>query len=327
MMNEQELQAFLDQLMREGSEKYGIPKKYPEAAQQEEPPEELPAPVRETGPQTDFISEPERLPEPEESHETEELPDPEEFAEQEKLPEPKKQPVREETAELPDHREIPEEKPEPVSVRRHPVRDLIVGAILVMLSMVGAAALVQCGISFAKRHFSPEPDTMPEEIRRAVLPLVLIDQADFEEPDALTDEQFLSAAVISMLTDGTLAEYPDNLGMRVVPASDITAAGNRLFGTERTPEFRTIGISGELRCYYDKEQNTCLINASPHIFTYVPNVTDWAEESGTVTAKVAYYAEQPSWQTGPAEYIKTVAYTLTHEGGAWQIRAVLTQPD
>lgn len=321
MMNEQELQAFLDQLMKEGSEKYGIPKKYTEPPQEEPDEVQQALPEPERTPARAVRSEPAELPEaddlsglfPDEPQAAEE--EPESLPEPEAFPEPKTAP------------EQPEHPDETSPVRRHPVRDLIVGAILVMLSMVGIAALVQHGIAFGKRHFAAEPDTLPDEIRSAVLPLVLIDQPDFDDPDTLTDEQFISAAVISMLTDGRLAEYPDNLGMRVVPAADITAAGERLFGTERAPEYRTIGISGELRCYYDKEQERCLIPAAPRLFTYVPKVTDWTENGSTVTAQIDYYAEQPAWQTGSPEYIKTVSYTLERAADRWVIRAVQAESD
>lgn len=318
MMNEQELQAFLDQLMKEGSEKYGIPKKYTEAPQEEpdELPEALPEP--EQTPVCAAVSEPAELPEAEELSGL----FPEEPLTADDEPEPDESPEPGMFSGTETEPEQPAFPAETAPVRRHPVRDTIVGAILVMLSMVGIAALVQCGIAFGKRHFAAEPDTLPDEIRRTVLPLVLIDQPDFEDPEELTDEQFISAAVVSMLTDGTLAEYPDNLGMHVVPAADITAAGERLFGISRTPEYRTVGISSELRCYYDKEQDNCLISASAKIFTYVPKVKDWSEDSGTVTAQIAYYAEQPSWQTGSPEYIKTAAYTLRRSGTDWQIRAV-----
>ncbi len=284
-MDERELQAFLDQLMKESAEKHGVPLKYTEAAPEPEQPEPEPEPMPE--PHAAALA-----PEPEAA--VPEEPEPADFAE-----------------------EAVPVQPE----RRHPVRDPIVGAILVILSLVGIAALVQTGISLGKRCFAEQPDPLPDALCRAVLPLVLIDQPDFDEPEALTDDQFLSAAVISLMTGQRLAGYPDNLGMRVVPAADIAAAGEQLFGTMRTPEYRTFGIGGEVRCYYDREQDSYLIPASSRLFTYEPKVTEYRTEGDTVTANVEYYAEQPAWQTGAAEYIKTVEYTLRRAGDVWQIRA------
>lgn len=309
-MDERELQAFLDQLMKESAEKRGVPLRKPEPAF---PAADPPAPV---------LPEP-KLPEPEPPEP--ELPEPE--LPEPELPEPELPEPEPSEPELPEPEPPEPELPEPADAvqpeaqRSHLVRDTVVGAILVMLSLIGIAALVQCGIAFGRRQLAEQPDTLPDELSRAVLPLVLIDQPDFDDPDALTDEQFLSAAVISLMTENRLADYPDNLGMRVIPAADITAAGEKLFGSARTPEYRTFGISGEVRCYYDKEQQSYLI-PSPRLFTYEPKVTDYNSADGTVTAKVAYYAEQPAWQTGSAEYIKTVEYTLVRAEDAWQIRAV-----
>ena len=330
-MDERELQAFLDQLMRESAEQRRAARAVtpvPDAAATE--PEETPVPAS-TEPEevpVPAATVPEEVPVPA-STEPEEAPVPEP-TEPEELPvpaatEPEETPVPEPTEPeaLPEPEPAVSAGPEPSGApeRRHPVRDTLAGAVLVMLSLVGIAALVQTGISLVRRHTAGTQDPLPDTLGRCVLPLVLTDQPDFDDPDALTDDQFLSAAVISLMTEDRLSGYPDNLGMRVVPAAELTAQGNRIFGSSRAPQYRTFGISGEVRCYYDKEQDSYLIPASSRLFTYEPRIASYSREGDTVTAKVGYYAEQPAWMTGEAEYIKTVQYTLRQAGDTWQIRA------
>lgn len=269
-MNEQELQAFLDGLMRESAAKNNVPQELVEsvlrsadAEAAEEPDPKLPA-----------------------------APD-------------KEQP------------KAPADPPQ----KTHRVRDLTVGAVLLIFALLGLYTAVSGGVSLVRRLREKEDPRIPA-VQERILPLVIADFPEFDDPDTLTDDQFLTAAVWTMVTNGRLGRYPENLGMRTVPAEDIAAAGNVCFGTSRRPEYRTIGFSGDIRFYYDKEQRSYLLPASPRLFTYVPQVQSLRDQDGAVTAEVAYYAEEPVWLSEKSELIKTMEFTLTGSGTAWQIRAL-----
>ena len=290
-MNEQELQEFLDQIMRESAAKHHVPQHIVEDVLQSKDTEAA-----------DEL--------------TPELPVPDEPVESVEPAEPEKPDDAAETA-------APQTDDTPAApVTAHPLRDGIAGAVLVLLAAVGIIGLVQCGIFWGKRLSEEHADPRIEQIQAAVLPLVLTDQADFDSPDDLTDEQFLTAAVWMLIADEKLGSYPLNFEMRVIPAADVTAAGNRRFGTSRQPEYKTIGFTSDLRFYYDKETGSYLVPGDPQLFTYIPEITALTDTETGVDAEVRYLAEQPAWKHAEPSEVKSVRYSLTKSGENWQIRQV-----
>lgn len=283
-MDEQEIQAFLDRLMQETAAENNVPAEILDEAM----------------------------------HTSEETPEPESEPESEPDAESPSEPEPDEEPALGDIYE-----PEQAQKKPHPVRDAVVGVILVVLAGVGLYASVRAGIGLVQRLTAKPEDPRIQQVQETVLPLAVMDLPEFDDPDALTDDQFLTAAFWSAVTHGSLDSYPENLGMRVIPAADLTALGNDLFGTSRSPQYQSIGFSGDIRLYYDKEQGSYLVPASPRLFTYVPQVTALSGDNSALTAETAYYAEAPVWQAEQTELIKTVAFTLTQtDSGAWQVRAL-----
>ena len=282
-MNEQELQEFLDRIMRESAEKHKVPPHIVEDVLQNkeaEAAQELTPPV-------------------EEAESAPESPAPLRRAE---------------------HEQEPETVPAAQTAAAHPLRDGIAGVILVLMALIGLLGMVQCGIFWCRRLSEHHADPRIAQVEKAVLPLVLIDQADFDTPDALTDEQFLTAAVWMLIADGKLAQYPENFEMREIPAADVTAAGNQRFGTSRTPAYKTIGFTGDLRFYYDAQTGHYLVPGDPHLFTYIPEIVQLEDTDAGTEALVRYLAEQPAWKNQEPQTVKTVAYTLVLNGTDWQVR-------
>ncbi len=282
-MDEQELQAFLDQVMHETAAENHVPDAVLDdamrAAGAEQPEQEEPT------------ASPEETQQPEPSDLPAEKPQSDSPAETEKKP--------------------------------HPVRDAVVGVILVLFAGLGLYTAVRAGISLVQRMTAQPADPRIAQVQECILPLAVMDMPEFDDPGALSDDQLLTAAVWSAVTSGRLGSYPENLGMRVIPASELTEIGNQLFGTARSPQYQSIGFSGDIRFYYDKEQQSYLVPADPRLFTYVPTVTALHDTDSGVTAEVAYYAEEPVWQAEQRELIKTMEFTVTQtDSGAWQVRAL-----
>ena len=292
-MNEQELQEFLDQIMRESAAKHHVPQHIVEDVLQSKETEA----ADELTPEFPASDQPVEPVEPEKPDDI----SPDDAAE---------------TAE-PQSDDM-----SAAAVTAHPLRDGIAGSVLVLLAAVGIIGLVQCGIFWGKRLSEEHTDPRIEQVQAAVLPLVLTDQANFDSPDDLTDEQFLTAAVWMLIADGKLGDYPQNFEMRVIPAADVTAAGNRRFGTSRQPEYKTIGFTSDLRFYYDKETGSYLVPDDPQLFTYIPEITALTDTETGVDAEVRYLAEQPAWKHAEPSEVKSVRYSLTKSGENWQIRQV-----
>jgi len=241
---------------------------------------------------------------------------------EEPAPETPAQPTLRETM----HRLLAEESPaQPETTetysQRMRTRDLLVGLFLTLFAVIGVLTVLRRVVTLTsdlRKAHSQETAVMER-----LLPLVLMDIPDFVSPDALTDEAFLTAAIWETVTSDKLTAYPENYGMCTVPAAVITAEGNALFGCTRTPVCKTIGFTGDLRFYYDAEQDAFLLPKEPLLFTYEPKLTAFsAEEDGTYQATVDYYAEQPHWkQNAQPEPVKTVQFTVAKIGTAWQVQA------
>lgn len=206
------------------------------------------------------------------------------------------------------------------AVRDTRLRDAVIGLILVILAAIGVWTLVQQGIAYFRHAQSDDAPTAAWA--QCILPLTVIDAPAFSSPDELTDEQFLTAAVWCLITDGKLAAYETDTDLRTVPAADVIAAGNARFGTSRSPACSTIAFTGELRFYYDADQKCFLLPADPKYFGYLPEIETYTAENGVYRVTAAYRPEQPSWYQSEGSVVKRMTYTLTESGGFWQIKAL-----
>lgn len=231
---------------------------------------------------------------------------------------PEKLPEKSSEDESPE--KLPEEPAPAKSARRISVRtrDALVGVFLTVFAVIGLIASVRyCAGRISRFRTAHAQETAVEA---CLLPLVLMDIADFDSPDSLSDEAFLTAAIWSMAASGALTDYPEHYGMCTVPQSDVIAAGNALFAGNRTPVCKTIGFTGDLRFYYDAEQSAYVLPQNPVLFTYIPSVTALTETDGSYTASVDYYEEQPHWKQNPQRVpVKTVLYTLRKTETGWQV--------
>ncbi len=201
------------------------------------------------------------------------------------------------------------------------VRDTVVGAVLLVLAAVGLFTIARAGIRAGARLFSGQQRR--DEAARTVLPLVLMDIGDFSSPGEISDEHFLTAAILSLIVSDKLEQYPEDFETRAVPKDDVIAAGNEIFGTNRQPDCVTLSFTGDLRFYYNESEQNYLLPSDAVFFTYMPEIVslDTAPD-GSATAAADYRAEQPGWKKGqPAEPVKTVEYTLFRENGVWRVRA------
>lgn len=205
---------------------------------------------------------------------------------------------------------------------RRTFRDAAVGAVMTVLAIIGLITSAAKLAQWVSTRSNLRQKQLKQAVTDTVLPFVIIDQPDFDSPEMLTDAQFLTASIWCMITDGRISHYPENLGMHMVPCSDITAAGNLRFGSARTPEYQTVSFNGDVRFYFDKEQGCYLVPSDLKLFSYEPVIAELHEAGNTVTAEVRYQAEQPAWQTPQEEIVKTVDYTLVKNGETWQVCSV-----
>ena len=205
-------------------------------------------------------------------------------------------------------------------------QETVFGLILLMLSAVGICTLAGRGIALAAAHKSGA--AQKSEIMQCILPLTLADTPAFASPDALTDEQFLTAAVWAMIADGKLADYPADAGLCTVPASDVAAAGNARFGTARQPEHRTIGFTELIRFYYDPDQQCYFLPVQPQYLGNLPEITACTSEQETLyRIHAVCRPDQPAWAKTEAPAVKQTEFVLRRSGSTWQILSLKTDPE
>lgn len=334
-MKDSELDELLKELRSERDNRRILRKAFPEELTKEQRRDEHADPdalVR--GIQSERAERTRELPsdEAEESPEADELP-PEAQQEPESVePEPEDTEPEPESAE-PEPESAPEDT-EPESKKREKasksvkkektprrVRDTVVGAVLLVLAAVGLFTIARAGIRAGARLFSGQQRR--DEAARTVLPLVLMDIGDFSSPGEISDEHFLTAAILSLIVSDKLEQYPEDFETRAVPKDDVIAAGNEIFGTNRQPDCVTLSFTGDLRFYYNESEQNYLLPSDAVFFTYMPEIVslDTAPD-GSAVAAAAYRAEEPGWKKGqPEEPVKTVEYTLFRENGVWRVRA------
>lgn len=315
-MNEQEISALIDELL---SEKRGKTQPLPDEAELSE---ELSAPaeiVSHAMPEPD--AEPE---EPAAPEDTEPAYEPENADEPDvpELPQPAHIPDAEErrgrlyaalnAQPAPEHDAVPRQK--------YRTRDILAGLVLVLLSIYGIYALVLRGMEYVRTL--NQDNAAKDAAAACILPLVITDTPEFSDPGELTDEQFLTVSVWAAVTQDKLTGYPQNFDMYSVPAADLTALGNQLFGVNRSPKHHTIGFSGELRFYYDAETDSYLLPANPELFTYEPVIREMQQnDAGEYTVTADFVAEQPAWKQAEPVTVKTMQYTLTEQNGVFRVRS------
>ena len=205
-------------------------------------------------------------------------------------------------------------------------QETVFGLILLVLSAVGICTLIGRGIAFAAAHQNGAAEKAA--LTQCILPLTLANTPSFESPDALTDEQFLTAAVWAMIADGKLADYPADAGLCTVPASDVAAAGNARFGTARQPEYCTIGFNELIRFYYDPDQQCYFLPVQPQYLGNLPEITACSTEKELYRIKAVCRPDQPAWAKTEAPAVGQAEFVLKRSGSTWRILSLKTDtPD
>ena len=125
-----------------------------------------------------------------------------------------------------------------------------------------------------------------------------------------------------MICDGSLSGYPEENGLRIVPAEALIAAGNSRLGTARSPECKTIGFTDEIRFYYDEPKKSWILPEAPQWFGALPQITGIHAENGVYTVTAEYIPEQPAWSHTEPDIAAEAVFTVSESGGIRQVTAL-----
>jgi len=212
----------------------------------------------------------------------------------------------------------------PSARRRKAALPLAVVALLLMLIGLVAVVLWASGLV---RGFV-ENSTEREEYEDFIRPVVMMDPIPFDDI-AKADGAFVrEAALWSALSDPKRDTYSyDDLGLLLLPATDVNVAATRLFGPEAAVEHVSFeDIDGTY--LYDPEIAAYRIPAISKN-AYSPSVTEIRREGDTILLTVGYVAPGNLWSThtrnrsGEPDPEKYMLYRLTKTKSGYYIDAVL----
>lgn len=216
----------------------------------------------------------------------------------------------------------PSMPPQPSTRQKTRTRDAFFGLVLVLLSGVGVWALAQKGTAMAAKMRAGE--SYEGELRACILPLAVMDCPDFDSPDALSDEEFLTLSVWAAVTDGKLEGEGEN-ALCTIGTDELIAAGNARLGTNRRPEYKTIAFTNEVRFYFDSTQQAYMVPKAPAYYSVSPEIREFsADENGIYHVTADYRRDLPAWYPGTAEITKTAEFSLRQTEDSWEIVSLHT---
>ncbi len=168
-----------------------------------------------------------------------------------------------------------------------------IGAVLITLSIIGAIALCGTLINLAARVL--DNTNQKEAFAWKVYPLLMLDPANFEDPNQLEDVFILKTSLWATLLENRLKYDYDENGMLLVPASDLDVAAKSLYGESVTLKHQTFSEGYDFFYLYDEETNIYSVPISGQTASYVPKVVEIKRSGDIYTLIVGYVAPTTLW--------------------------------
>lgn len=195
------------------------------------------------------------------------------------------------------------------------------------LMAVGLVTVVLWTTGFVKNIF--DNTAARTRYERLISPIVMMDPIPFDDISDSDNDFILEASLWSALTGSNRGNYAyDELGLLLVPATDVSVAATRLFGPDVTLEHHTFE-DNDGTYLYDPEIAAYRVPAISKV-AYSPAVTHISKANGTITLTVGYVAPGNMWSTeiqggaSDPEPEKYMRYLLVqNEDGDYYVSAVL----
>ena len=212
----------------------------------------------------------------------------------------------------------------PSARRRKAALPLAVTALLLMVIGLVAVVLWASGLVRGLLENTAER----EEYAAFIRPVVMMDPIPFDDVTKADPAFVREAALWAALTDPKRETYAyDDLGLLLLPGTDVSVAATRLFGPNAAVEHASFDdIDGTY--LYDPEIAAYRIPAISKN-AYSPAVTEIRKEGETILLTVGYVAPGNIWSTRPrsesgeAAPEKYMLYRLTRTKDGYYIDAVL----
>ena len=162
------------------------------------------------------------------------------------------------------------------------------------LMLVGLIAAVTWGAGIVKNLLSHTAEK--EKYEQFISPIVMTDPIPFEDITEADNDFILEASLWAALTGSNRENYTyDDMGLLLVPASDVSVAATRLFGPTVTVEHQSFeDVDGTY--LYDPEIAAYRVPSITKS-AYSPSVTEITKNGDETLLTVGYVAPGNFWST------------------------------
>lgn len=199
------------------------------------------------------------------------------------------------------------------------------GGIFLVLALVGLIAVVIWSVNFTKGFLDNSAEV--ERFEQFITPVVMMDPVPFNRIENAEESLILQSSLWAALLGENRANYTyDEVGMLLVPASDVEVAARSLFGPYVTITHRTFD-DNETSYMYDPEIGAYRVPLVAKI-AYTPKIEELTKKADTITLKVGYVAPGNIWssqqQTESGEPVpdKYMLYELAKGEDGYYVAAV-----
>ena len=205
-----------------------------------------------------------------------------------------------------------------------------IGGIFLALALVGLVAVVIWSVDFTKGFLDNSAEV--ERFEKFIAPVVMMDPVPFNRIENAEENLILQSSLWAALLGDNRANYTyDEMGMLLVPASDVEVAAHSLFGPYVTVTHRTFD-DNDASYMYDPEIGAYRVPLVAKI-AYSPKVEELTKKGDAITLKVGYVAPGNVWssqqqtETGEPVPDKFMLYELLKGENGYYIGAVKDTED
>ena len=223
--------------------------------------------------------------------------------------------------------EIPVEKEKKVK-KAHPHFKnrvtAVLGALILVFSIIGFVGTMVTASGWVVSLVQNQKQK--DEYAEYIYPLVMLDMPAFEGSESLQPTSVLKCGIWNFILNADTSKYEtDDLGVLVVPQTDIEVYATALFGEGLVFEHQSVG-DAESAFSYDSENGMYEIVGSA-LFTYYPRVTEISHKDGKTHLRVEYIVPEVYFGEDDeknAKASKVMEYILDESSGSRKIVGIET---
>lgn len=216
-------------------------------------------------------------------------------------------------------------KPAARMAKRNPYAAPI-GGIFIILCIIGLITLVTVSFNFTRSLL--DNSAQKARYEKMLLPVVMFDPVPFDEVKNFDQLSLLQTCIWATLLGENRDVYQyDDIGLLVIPASDVDVTAARLFGPDAKLEHQTFG-NFEDSYVYDRDIKSYHVPVTVVTGFVTPRVTEISKKGDVITLKVGYVPPSSVLNLGEGqqdpEPVKFMIYELhkASRGGDYYLYAI-----